>query len=260
MQQPTGASTAQQTVLWRCPQCGFVFSPHPKIVRCPNCSENLRKCRYCMFADTTTWECTNNRIRFNYGDEMGRFHIPEPDHVWACPENIPKLQAPTWAVALSNPLLRGLTIGAAIAVVLLIAFRFLILPIIKPEEAPESAVLSADVVLNKPQAAIGETIPLLLIIKNAERVSLKPLTVILRGELIENSEVRSQPSPTYPLQRTPKGVQLQFSELPPQQSFTTWIYLTPFEVKSRSYDVSVEVYCGGYRVVVNPPSVRINIR
>lgn len=263
MQEPTGTSTTQQQteIMWRCPQCGFIFSPYPKIVRCPRCNENLRKCRYCKFADTMTWECTNNRIRFSYGDELGRFHIPEPDHVWACPENIPDLKAPNWAVALSNPMLRGLSIGAVVVVLLLLVFRFIILPAILPQEVPTSPLLLGEVVLSKSQFSVGESIPLLLVVKNAEAtVTLEPCIVVLRGELVEQSEIKAQPSPNYPPQRTPKSIQMHFPGIAPQQSFTVWIYLIPFEAKPRSYDLTIEVYCGGYRAVMNPPSVRINIR
>ncbi|MCS7263623.1 MAG: hydrogenase maturation nickel metallochaperone HypA [Armatimonadetes bacterium] len=262
MQQPTGAPAAQQQplLLWRCPQCGFIFSPQPKIVRCPRCGENLRKCRYCKFADTVTWECTNSRIRFTFGDETGRFHIPEPDHFWACPENLPDLQPPVWSIALSNPLLRALTLGAAIAVLLLVVFRFAILPAIGPQEVPVSALVSAQAVLTRSQFTVGESIPILLIVTNSERVPLDPCIVVLRGELVEHSELRSQPSPLYPIQRTPKSARLTFPGIPSQQSLTAWIYLTPLGVQRRSYEVAIEIYCGGYRAIVNPRSVKVDIR
>jgi uncharacterized C2H2 Zn-finger protein len=260
MQQPAGTAQRQATILWRCPQCGLVFTPQPTTIRCPRCGENLRKCRYCKFADTVTWECTNNRIRFTFGDETGRFHIPEPDHVWACPENLPNLQPPAWQVALSNPLLRGLTWGAAIAVFLLVVFRLFIVPAIAPPEMPESALVTAQAIMARNRYTIGEPIQLLLVVTNAERIALDPCTVILRGEIVEHSEVRSQPAPIYPPQRTPRSVQLVFPGLAPQQSMTAWIYLTPLGAQRRAYDLNVEVLCGGYRAVVNPRSFRVEIR
>ncbi len=263
MQQPTGAPTAPSrtaVVYWRCPQCGFIFAPEPTTVRCPRCGENLRKCRYCRFADTVTWECLNNRIRFTFGDETGRMRIPEPDHFWACPENLPNLQPAVWQVAMLNPLTRALTWGAITAVALLIAFRLFIFPLIAKPEMPETALITGTLVLSRTQFAIGEEIPLLLVITNAERVPLDPCVVVLRGELIREAEVRSQPPPLYPPQRTPESVRLFFPGLPAQQTFTAWVYITPIGVSRGNYEVRVEVFCGGYRGVVTPPSVPVQIR
>lgn len=260
MQQPKGTVQQQAVILWRCPQCGLIFTPQPTIVRCPRCGENLRKCRYCRFADTVTWECTNNRIRFTFGDETGRLHIPEPDHVWACPENLPNLQPSVWQGALANPLIRSLTWGAVVAVLILIVFRFVVITAIAPPGILETALVTAQAAMTRNQYPIGEPVQLLLIVTNAERIALDPCTVILRGEIIENSEIRSQPAPIYPPQRTPRGVRLVFPGLAPQQSLTAWIYLTPLGAQRRVYELSVDVFCGGYRAVVNPRSLRVEIR
>lgn len=261
-QQPTGAPTTQQqpTILWRCPQCGLIFSPQPTIIRCPRCGENLRKCRYCKFADTVTWECINNRIRFTFGDETGRFHIPEPDHFWACPENLPNLQPPPWQVALANPITRALTWGATIAVFAFIIFRFFVLPAVGPTEAPEGMV-TAQVILARNQYTLGEPIPLLLVVTNAERVPLDPCVIFLSGEIVENSEVRTQPITIYPPSRTPKSIRLTFPGLPSQQSLTAWIYLTPLGAQRRTYELTIDVYCGGYRATISPQrSFKVTIR
>lgn len=258
MQQQARAEQPQTAIFWRCPRCGLIFVPQPTTVRCPRCGENLRKCRYCKFADTVTWECTNNRIRFTLGDETGRFHIPEPDHVWACPENVPNLRAPTWQVALSNPLIRALVWGAGVVVFILIVFRLFITT--SAPGIPESALVTAQAIMARNQYSIGEPIQLLLVVTNAERVTLEPCIIVLRGEIVEHSEVRSQPSPSYPPQRTPRSVRLVFSGLAPQQSMTTWIYLTPLAVKRGTYELTVEAYCGGYRAVVTPRSFRVEIR
>ncbi len=263
MQQPVGTSMAQQqpTLMWRCPQCGLIFTPQPKTVRCPRCGENLRKCRYCKFADTVTWECTNNRIRFTFGDETGRFHIPEPDHFWACSENLPNLQPPIWQVALANPITRALTWGAAIAVFMLVVFRFFVLPAVGPSEVLETALVSAQTILARNQYTVGEPIPLLLVVTNAERVPLDPCVVILRGEIVENAEVRTQPTTIYPPQRTDRSIRLTFPGLASLQSLTAWIYLTPWGAQRGTYELTIDVYCGGYRATVSPQrSFRVTIR
>lgn len=263
MQQPAGIPTAQRqpTLLWRCPQCGFIFTPQPTTVRCLRCGENLKKCRYCKFADTVTWECTNNKIRFTFGDEMGRFHIPEPDHVWACPENLPNLQPLAWQVALANPITRALTWGAIVAVSILIVFRFFILPAFAPTAEEQEVFATAQVVLARNQFTIGEPIPLLLVVTNPTRINLDPCVVVLRGEIVENAEVKTQPVTTYPPIQTAKSVRLTFSSLPPQQSLTVWIYITPLGAQRRTYELAIDVYCGGYRAIVNPQrTFRIAIR
>ena len=264
MQQPTGSPTAQQQpmVLWRCPQCGLIFTPQPTTIRCPRCGENLRKCRYCKFADTVTWECTNNRIRFTFGDETGRFHIPEPDHFWDCPENLPNLHPPTWQVALANPITRALTWGAVVAIFLLVAFRLFVLPAVAPtSEVPESALVTAQAILSRNQYTAGEPIPILLVITNAERIPLDPCVVVLRGEIVEHSEVRTQPATVYPPSRTPRSIRLTFPGLPPQQSLTAWIYLTPLGAQRRTYELTIDVYCGSYRATVSPQrTFRVTIR
>ncbi|MFA0753146.1 MAG: hypothetical protein IMHGJWDQ_000917 [Candidatus Fervidibacter sp.] len=265
MQQPAGTPTAQQRaspILWRCPQCGLIFSPQPTTVRCPRCGENLRKCRYCKFADTITWECTNNRIRYTFGDELGRFKIPEPDHVWACPENLPDLPPAPWQAAMANPLTRALSWGAITAVALLILFRLFVLPAIAPPEMPESARLTGNIIAHRTEITLGEPLSLLVVVTNGERVSLDPCILVVRSELVKEADIAAQPAPLYPPERKPESVRLIFPGIPPQQTFTAWVSITPLTAQRRNYELRVEVYCGGYRAFIprQQSSVRVRIR
>ncbi len=250
-------------LLWRCPQCGFLLTPQPTTVRCPRCGENLRKCRYCKFADTVTWECTNARIRSTFGDELVRFHIPEPDHVWACPENLPALQPyfwqTVWREAMANPLTRGLVWGAMAAVVLLLAFRYAVLPFVFPRPAPESALVTARVIVQREKVELGEPVPVLILVTNAEEIPLEPCLIFLRGSLARDSEISSNP-PQLPLPLR-EGVQLRFPGLQPGQAFPVWLTFTPLARGRRTYDLKVDVYCGGYRAIVTPPGdFRVEVR
>ncbi|MCS7254532.1 MAG: hypothetical protein RMK18_10065 [Armatimonadota bacterium] len=85
-------STQQQSVKakkperWRCQKCNRIVTARPiESPRCPHCGENLRKCRYCKWADTRMWECTNFTMVSMYGDETGRLRIPEPEFSRRCP-------------------------------------------------------------------------------------------------------------------------------------------------------------------------------
>lgn len=270
MEQPTKAMTqASQRpgapLLWRCPQCGFLLTPQPTTVRCPRCGENLRKCRYCKFADTVTWECTNVRIRSIYGDDMGRFRIPEPDHVWACPENLPVLQPYPWQAiwkeAMANPLTRGLVWGAIVAVVLLAVFRYVLLPVVLPPPIPESALVTAQVVVQRSQVNIGEPVRVLFIITNAETIPLDPCIVVLRGSLATDSEIFSDPPPIGPPRVLRESVQLRFLGLQPGQQFPIWMTFTPLTTRRRSYNLRVDVLCGGYQAVITPRrDFRVEVR
>lgn len=82
-----GVKRAKATSLerWRCPKCGKVVSARPiESPYCPYCHENLRKCRYCNWADLRMWECTNPEVISILGDETGRLRIPEPEFSRRC--------------------------------------------------------------------------------------------------------------------------------------------------------------------------------
>lgn len=80
------SETAKKAERWRCPKCNRVVSARPiESPRCPHCGENLRKCRYCKWADTRMWECTNFTMVSMQGDETGRLRIPEPEFSRQCP-------------------------------------------------------------------------------------------------------------------------------------------------------------------------------
>jgi hypothetical protein len=254
MAQPMGASTKPTAnILWRCPECGHIFTPQPNTIRCPQCGENLRKCRYCQFADTMTWECTNARIRYTYGDELGRFHIPEPDHVWACPENRPALQPNAWQLFMANPLLRALGWGAGIAVGLLLLFRFVLLPWIRGPEAPEAAQLTAQ--LNAPaQVATGEAIRLTLTFSNYEAVAVNQWLLVLESELVEDSEPpQVTPPPIAPPERVGRRLRFFFNGSPPGGQTTVELVFNLRETHQRAYQLTFDAF--GYLNTTPQPTV-----
>lgn len=263
MQRRTDVSAEQTqqrpgtSVFWHCPRCRHTFQPQPTTVRCPRCGENLRKCVYCKFADTIVWECTHPDIRFVYGDELGRLHIPEPEHVWACPGNTPNLKANQWQVAMTNPLVRGLTIGAALSVVLLFAFWFIVLPMIQPIEIRESVFVSAQATAPS-QVGIGDPVRVILLVTNSENIRLEPCDVFLRGSLVQESEMRVEG--TTPIEQRPlrEGVLLRFHGLSPGQKLHCLITLIPS--RRRVYDLKIDVYCGLYQAIMPQREFRVQVR
>lgn len=243
MEQPTKVPAHPSSPpVWRCPECGVIFVPQPTTVRCPQCGENLRKCRYCQYADTATWECTNQRIRFTFGDEFGRYHIPEPDHVWACPENRPALHPTPWQMVLANPLLRALAWGAGTAVVLFLVFRFIVLPLIVGPPVPESALLSLQTAVPS-QVMLGDPIHITVTFTNGEQNPLNQWVLVLRGSLVTNAEPpQVTPNPIVPPEFIGDSVRLYFAGLAPQQQMTVNITLQPKEMQRRIYNLEVDAY------------------
>ncbi|MFA0751624.1 MAG: hypothetical protein SLRJCFUN_002027 [Candidatus Fervidibacter sp.] len=257
------------SLLWRCPECGHIFAPQPTTIRCPQCGENLRKCRYCQYADTATWECTNPRIRYTYGDELGRFRIPEPDHVWACPENRPALAPNPWQFFIANPLLRALGWGAAVSIGLLLLFRFVILPWVRGPEVPESALLTAQV-LAPSQVVMGEPIRLMVTLFNSEQVPVNQWLLMVGGSLVENSEApQVTPAPIAPIERTKDHLRIFLAGSPPGQSVTVELLFPPQEIKRGTYTLTLDAYGylgtppqqTAYRVFIAPSrQVQVRVR
>lgn len=245
--------------LWRCPRCNFVFEPEPTTIRCPRCGENLRKCVYCKFADTVLWECTNARIRFTYGDETGRFRIPEPDHYWPCPENYPVLRPYPWQVLMMNPLLRGLTIGAGVAIGILIIFWSIVLPMIQPPAAMESPLISARVSVSR-EVSIGQPVRILITLTNSERQPLSPCLVVLSGSLVANASLTQVIPPPLHYRRVGQVLRVQFRGLGAGEQTIYWIYLTPKAKRPTDYTLTVSVYCGVYRAAQPQRSFRVRLR
>lgn len=228
--------------LWRCPECGHIFTPQPTTIRCPQCGENLRKCRYCQYADTATWECTNPRIRYTYGDELGRFRIPEPDHVWACPENYPALQPNAWQLFVANPLLRALGWGAGVAVALLLLFRFAILPLVRGPEVPESALLTAQAIAPS-QVMLGEPIRLTVTLWNNERAPVYQWLLVLEGSLVEDSEApQITPMPITSIERMKGRLRVFLPGSGPGQAMTVEVVFQPQEMRRRVYTLRLDAY------------------
>ncbi len=267
MAQPTAPTTAN--LLWRCPECGTIFAPRPTTIRCPHCGENLRKCRYCQYADTATWECTNPRIRYSYGDELGRFRIPEPDHVWACPENRPALQPNAWQLFIANPLLRALGWGAGVAVGLLLLFRLVILPLVRGPEVPESALLTAQTIAPS-QVILGEPIRLMVTLFNNEKAPVNQWLLVVEGSLLENSEIpQIVPAPITPMERTKNRLRVFLSGSAPGQSMTVEFVFQPQEIKRGLYTLTLDAYGylgfppqqTAYRVFIMPSrQVQVRVR
>ncbi len=159
-----------------------------------------------------------------------------------------------------NPLTRALTWGAIVAVALLIFFRFFLIPAIAEPEMPETALVTGNMILSRNQFTLGESIPLLFVVTNAERVPLDPCVIVLRGQLVREADIRTQPGPLVPPQRTPESVRLTFPGIPAQQTLTVWVYVTPVGIQRGNYELRAEVLCGGYRGVLTPPSVTVQIR
>ncbi|MCS7223015.1 MAG: hydrogenase maturation nickel metallochaperone HypA [Armatimonadetes bacterium] len=248
-QAPERAGAPTTTVLWRCPQCRSVFSPEPTTILCPHCGENLRKCRYCRFGDTIVWECTNPNIRYIYGDEMGRFRIPEPDHYWNCPGNVPRLQAGPIAVALANPLIRALTYGAGVAVAVLLIVVTIILPRLQPPGEPEAYFVRADATVPR-RVGLGDPIAVQLIVFNDESFAVGPVEIILRGTLITDGG-----TPTIaplPLEQFLRGqaLVLRYPPVMPRSYSALSLTFLPPSPRRRPYTLSLEVYAANYRATM----------
>ncbi len=235
--------------MWRCPQCRLVFTPEPGIIRCPRCGENLRKCRYCRFADTVVWECTNPNIRYVYGDELGRLRIPEPDHYWNCPGNAPQLQAGPIAIALANPVLRALTYGAATAVILLFLAVFVFLPRLQRPGEPETAFVRSNAAVAR-TVGLGEPIAVQLAVYNDENFAVGPVEIVVRGSLVTESG-----PPTLaplPLEQFTRGesLVLRYPPVMPRSSIALSMTFVPASPRRRPYRLHIEVYAGSYRATM----------
>lgn len=220
---------------WRCPNCNKLVEARPMdSPYCPNCHENLRKCRYCKWADTGMWECTNFTIITLRGDEFGRFRIPEPEYAWRCPVYTstltPKFPLTTFHLA---------SIGLVLLILVGTLYSIYIRPHIKPKRTQVLWVLT-DV---PQQVRSGTPYYIRVNIRNLDPQPSGDVMVRVQGTLIENSEqlaIYPQPQRT---SKVPRGALYFFPPIPGG-------YWQRMEMVLRTritgeYDVRIVVYQNG---------------